>query len=422
MDANSIVQTLGSLFMGTEGEMIQGKNQSLYAEPIDKVFNPYRKEWMQKHLEKYASKHRNGNVGRYNAYVKALKEAEKTMGFIYVITVESAERISADVHIIEHRTEPLPYTGYKQWEPELGLDVSRDKDGKADISLRFEEESFNLSISSREFRRLLKTLSKLPLVCEKSIIRTHYAEFLPEDLRDKYASVAITEGLGRSSHGDGGFYYGHEVELKTRTHYKFRYAFVSEYLWDHPRSYDIIHNTVRKAYAAMEKLSDMLPGLTFVSDHADDCGTSLTWALSSKKERFMDKLTAWNEGKRVTIKTAKDVMEYWGVDMTKFSAERVLEQYRREKKLLDAKTLEVVSALEPEKNGWYLERKWKELRVYTSGERDWNREVYVVVPYDCPKEVYMKILDAKEALAEFCSLMKECRDYFTSVGMFPKSV
>lgn len=420
MDANSIVQTLGSLFMGTEGEMIQGKNQSLYAEPIDKVFNPYRKEWMQKHLEKYASKHRNGNVGRYNAYVKALKEAEKTMGFIYVITEESAERISADVHIIEHRTEPLPYTGYKQWEPELGLDVSRDKDGKADISLRFEEESFNLSISSREFRRLLKTLSKLPLVCEKSIIRTHYAEFLPEDLRNKYASVAITEGLGRSSHGDGGFFYGHEVELRTLTHHNFRYAFVSEYLWD-PRNYETIHNTVRRTYSEMEKLSKLLPGLAIVSDEGDDCGTNISCTLPSKKDYFMDKITAWS--KRTTLKTVKEVMEYRGFDINKFSPERVLEQYRREKKAIKRKLDEVNAVLEPEKNGWYIESKWKEIRIYISGKRGFIREEYIAIPYDCPKEVYSKILDAKAELAEFCSLMSNSHyyDYFTSVGIFPKS-
>ena len=43
MDAQAIVNTIGSLFMSSEDDRITGKNQSLYAEPLDKVFTPYRR-------------------------------------------------------------------------------------------------------------------------------------------------------------------------------------------------------------------------------------------------------------------------------------------------------------------------------------------------------------------------------------------
>ena len=43
MDAQAIVNTIGSLLMSSEDDRITGKNQSLYAEPLDKVFTPYRR-------------------------------------------------------------------------------------------------------------------------------------------------------------------------------------------------------------------------------------------------------------------------------------------------------------------------------------------------------------------------------------------
>lgn len=420
MDTDSIVQTLGSLLMGSEEEQIQGKNQSLYAEPLDKVFNPYRKEWMRNHIAEYAAKHQSGDAGRYETYVKYLKDAQTLMGLIFVVNEENEEHINANMYMIEHRVEPLPTTGYRQWEPEVHLDVKKRKDGEAGITLFFENESFNLVLSPKEFKGLIKKLCSLPLDCEKRILQSHYREFLPEDLRDKYKLVTITEGMGNSSHGDGGYFYGHEVELKMQTHHKFLYAFRAEFLWN-PGSYETIHNTVRRAYSEMEKLSKLLPGLAIVSDEGDDCGTNISCTLPSKKDYFMDRITAWS--KRTTLKTVKEVMEYRGFDINKFSPERVLEQYRREKKAINRKLDEVNAVLEPEKNGWYIESKWKEIRIYISGKRGFVREEYIAIPYDCPKEVYSKILDAKAELAEFCSLMSNSHyyDYFTSVGMFPKS-
>ena len=419
MDANSIVNKLGSMLMSSEQERIQGKNQSLYAEPLDKVLNPYRKAWMKEHLAKFATRHKTGAVGKYEVYEKILDEIEKASGLIYQRREKNSNKIVADVYVIKHRTIPLP-NGYAQWEPQIALEISRRKDGAATISISFEGETFPLMLNPKEFKDFLERLCTLPLGCEKRILRPHYMEYLPEDLRDKYAHVTINEAMGRSSHSDGAFYYGHEVELRTNTRHKFRYAYIPEYLWDYPDTYDTIHNTIRSAYAAMEKLSALLPGLAIVSDHADDCGVYLTKALSSKLARLMDKISAWSEGKQVTLKVVEEVIAYFGMDPNVVPPKDVLADYLKGKKSRDIKITEVKSVLDPQKNGWPLITDWDEMKLYVSGPREWRREVYVAIPYDCPKETYSKILEAKDALAEFCTMMTDCRDYFTSIGMYPK--
>lgn len=417
MDADSIVQTLGSFLMGSEGEQRQGRNQSLYAEPIDKVLNPYRKEWMRRHLAEYASKHKSGDAARFETCVKHLKAAQQSMEDIFVIMDEKQDSISADVYVIKHWEGPNRL-GYKQWEPQISLSVSRQDDGKATVNLRFEEDCFSMVLSARGFRSLLARLSTLPVDCEKHIIRTHYREFLPEDLQDLYAKVAITEDMGNSSSGGGGYYYGHEVELKPHTHHRFQFAYISEYLWN-PEQYNTLFGTIRTAYHDLERISSMLPGLAVVSDDADDCGTNLSRTLRSRRDMFMDKITSWSEGKRVTKKIVKEVMTYLNYDTERFSPEIVLKIYRKEKKCHDLKVAEVKSVLDPQNNGWVLESKWKEMRLYVSGERAWSREVYIAIPYDCPKETYMKILDAKTELSTFFSHIDK-RDVITSVGIFPK--
>ena len=57
MDAQAIVNTIGSLLMSSEDDRITGKNQSLYAEPLDEVFTPYRKEWLKNWFERFTLEH-----------------------------------------------------------------------------------------------------------------------------------------------------------------------------------------------------------------------------------------------------------------------------------------------------------------------------------------------------------------------------
>lgn len=40
--------------MSPEDDRITGKNQSLYAEPLDEVFTPYRKEWLKNWFERFS--------------------------------------------------------------------------------------------------------------------------------------------------------------------------------------------------------------------------------------------------------------------------------------------------------------------------------------------------------------------------------
>ena len=43
--------------MSSEDDRITGKNQSLYAEPLDEVFTPYLKEWLKNWFERFTLEH-----------------------------------------------------------------------------------------------------------------------------------------------------------------------------------------------------------------------------------------------------------------------------------------------------------------------------------------------------------------------------
>ena len=72
------------------------------------------------------------------------------------------------------------------------------------------------------------------------------------------------------------------------------------------------------------------------------------------------------------------------------------------------------------KNGWFLEDDWDELRLYISGPKQWQRELYVAIPFDAPKASYMKILDAKNLLDGLYRRLDGLDDHFTSAGVFRK--
>lgn len=286
--------------------------------------------------------------------------------------------------------------GYVQWNQVYQVILEATPSGNGRVSLGFDGGVYGGSLTPQEFQTLLVSMTTLPLGCEKAIIRRHYKEFLPSYFKNLYKTVTITEDMGRSCHGDGEFTYGHEVVL----------------------SMDREHNFARAAYEGMKDIARFLPEFTIITDHADDCGTHLLGTFKSKEAQLMTEITKWDD--KVSLKTVEEVMDYYEIDREKFSSQVILDNYLREKKWRDIKRQEIATNLQVNKNGWFLEDNWDELRLYISGPKQWRRELYVAIPFDTPKESYMKILDARNLLDGLYRHLDSLGDYFTSAGVFPK--
>lgn len=416
MDAQAIVNTIGSLLMSSEDDRITGKNQSLYAEPLDKVFTPYRKEWLKNWFERFTLEHQGMANHPFAEYEDVLREAVERFKRIFKIVMDTPQRIKAEMHVLADGDTPNR-VGYVQWNQVYQVILEATPSGNGRVSLGFEGGVYGGSLTPQEFRELLVSMSTLPLGCEKAIIRRHYIEFLPSFLKKLYKTVTITENMGRSCHGGGKFTYGHEVVLSMDREHDFRYAFVAEYLWQKV-NYNTIHDFARAAYEGMKDIARFLPEFTIITDHADDCGTHLLGTFKSKEAQLMTKITKWDD--KVSLKTVEEVMDYYKIDREMFSSQVILNDYLREKKRRDIKRKEIATNLQVKKNGWFLEDNWDELRLYISGPKQWLRELYVAIPFDTPKESYRKILDAKDLLNDLYRQLDSLGDYFTSAGVFPK--
>ena len=416
MDAQAIVHTLGSILMSPEDNRIPGKNQSLYAEPLDKVFTPYRKEWLKNWFERFTLEHQGRANHPYAEYEEVLREAAGRFKLIFEIVTDNPQRLKAEMHVLAYGDRPN-CEGYTQWDQVYQVILEATPSGNGRVSLGFDGGIYGGSLTPEEFRELLVSMTTLPLGCEKAIIRRHYQEFLPPCFRNLYKTVTITESMGRSIFGDGEFTYGHEVVLSMDREHEFRYAFVTQFLWRRP-NYNTIHDFAHAAYEGMKVIAGILPEFTIITSHADDCGTHLMETLQSAEARFMTRITAWNE--KTTLRTVEEVMDYYALDRGKFSAQGILDDYLRGKKWHDIKRQEIATNLQVKKNGWFLEDDWDELRLYISGPKHWQRELYVAIPFDAPKASYMKILDAKNLLDGLYRRLDGLDDHFTSAGVFRK--
>lgn len=417
MDAQAIVNALGSLLMSPEDDRIPGKNQSLYAEPLDKVFTPYRKEWLRNWFERFTLEHQGRANYPFAEYEEVLREASERFKRIFEIVMDTPQRIKAKMHVLANGDRPN-CEGYAQWNQVYQVILEATPSGNGRVSLGFDGGVYGGSITPKEFQELLVSMTTLPLGCEKAIIRRHYKEFLPSYFKNLYKTVTITEDMGRSCHGDGEFTYGHEVVLTMDREHDFRYAFVTHYLWRKP-NYNAIHGFAHAAYEGMMGIAGILLEFTIITDHADDCGTHLMGTFKSKEAQLMTRITNWDE--KVTLESAEEVMDYYKIDREKFSSQVILNDYLREKKWRDIKRKEIATNLQVKKNGWFIEDNWDELRLYISGPKQWRRELYVAIPFDTPKESYMKILDARNLLDGLYRQLDSLGDYFTSAGIFPKN-
>ena len=416
MDAQAIVNTLGSLLMSPEDDRIPGKNQSLYAEPLDKVFTPYRKEWLKNWFKRFSLEHQGRVNHPFAEYEEVLREAAGRFKRIFKIVMDTPQRVKAEMHVLANGDEPN-CEGYAQWNQVYQVLLEATPSGNGRVSLGFDGGVYGGSLTPKEFQELLVSMTTLPLGCEKAVIRRHYKEFLPPYFKNLYKTVTLTESMGRSCHGNGEFTYGHEVVLSMDREHEFRYAFVIGYLWRRP-NYDTIHDFAHAAYEGMKAIADILPEFTIITDHADDCGTHLMGTFKSKEARLMTRITTWNENP--TLKTVEEVMDSYGLDREKRSAQEILYDCLRGKKWHDIKWQEIATNLQVKKNGWFLEDDWDELRLYISGPKQWMRELYVAIPFDTPKESYMKILDAKDLLDGLYHQLDSLGDHFTSASVFRK--
>ena len=381
--------------MSPEDDRITGKNQSLYAEPLDEVFTPYRKEWLKNWFERFTLEHQGMANHPFAEYEEVLREAVERFKRIFKIVMDTPQRIKAEMHVLADGDTPNR-VGYVQWNQVYQVILEATPSGNGRISLGFDGGVYGGSLTPQEFQELLVSMTTLPLGCEKAIIRRHYKEFLPSYFKNLYKTVTITEDMGRSCHGNGEFTYGHEVVL----------------------SMDREHDFAREAYEGMKDIARFLPEFTIITDHADDCGTHLLGTFKSKEAQLMTEITKWDD--KVSLKTVEEVMNYYGIDREKFSSQVILDNYFREKKWREIKRQEIATNLQVNKNGWFLEDNWDELRLYISGPKQWRRELFVAIPFDTPKESYMKILDARNLLDGLYRHLDSLGDYFTSAGVFPK--
>ena len=114
MDAQAIVNTIGSLLMSSEDDRITGKNQSLYAEPLDEVFTPYRKEWLKNWFERFTLEHQGMANHPFAEYEDVLREAVERFKRIFKIVMDTPQRIKAEMHVLADGDTPNS-VGYVQW-------------------------------------------------------------------------------------------------------------------------------------------------------------------------------------------------------------------------------------------------------------------------------------------------------------------
>ena len=172
MDAQAIVNALGSLLMSPEDDRIPGKNQSLYAEPLDKVFTPYRKEWLRNWFERFTLEHQGRANYPFAEYEEVLREASERFKRIFEIVMDTPQRIKAKMHVLANGDRPN-CEGYAQWNQVYQVILEATPSGNGRVSLGFDGGVYGGSITPKEFQELLVSMTTLPLGCEKAIIRRH---------------------------------------------------------------------------------------------------------------------------------------------------------------------------------------------------------------------------------------------------------
>lgn len=416
MDATAIVQTLGALLMSPEDDRIQGKNQSLFAEPVDKFFNPFRQRWMKVFLSSYEAAHTVDVAESYESYCKILLDYQKKYELqVALDTSEEDTLIRAGIWMIHHRKEP--HNGYRQWEPVVEIDVEKNEDGRAVIALFFEDEEYHLCIGADEFEQLIIQLCSLPLLCDSVVINEHYSSFLPKELQSSYISTQITADLGHCSWGDGQYTYGHEVTLALGKSHEFVMAYLIQSALADEERYGTVMKTAKTSFDSLMEIVSIVPELIVVSQHGDDFGIEIKRMLSRKVGRLMDRIEEWSEGKETTLDMVEDVMRFYGRDDA--SPEEILEWYRQGMSIRKQKGLVMKSMLKTRKHHWKLYTYWDHARLYVSGERMYDRELYVVLPYDWDMKQIKRVLLVENQLNALSEKLKSFKDYETSVGVFP---
>lgn len=416
MDTQAIIETIASAIAPPQDHRTAGENQSLYTEPIDRIFNPYRKAWMKDWLSRQAARLSGRLSASFVELSTVLREAALRYEGIFDIKLDSARRMKAEAHPLADRSKPN-VKGYVQWEPVFYICLDASPSGTGSVTLSFEGGIWTLAPDAEELRELLGKIATLPRGCEKAVIRRHYREFLPEGLASLYKTVTVTEGLGRSTFGDGSFTFGHEAVLRLTDGYEMHFGYVAEYLW-RPKNLGLIMGTASMCLEFFRRLADKLPGLSVVTNHADDCGTRLTRTLPSGTGAIIERVRRWAGRKKVTEDDVREVMSFYDIESDLSPAEIALE-YMKGSAWREIVRKEVELNLRIKENGWVLEDVWDHLKLFVSGQRCWSRELYVAIPYDCPKDGYLAILRERNTLEALRLDLESREDYFTSAGMFP---
>ena len=100
--------------MSPEDDRITGKNQSLYAEPLDEVFTLYRKEWLKNWFERFTLEHQGRANHPFAEYEDVLREAVERFKCIFKIVMDTPQRIKAEMHVLADGDTPNS-VGYVQW-------------------------------------------------------------------------------------------------------------------------------------------------------------------------------------------------------------------------------------------------------------------------------------------------------------------
>lgn len=92
--------------MSPEDDRITGKNQSLYAETLDEVFTPYRKEWLKNWFERFTLEHQGRANHPFAEYEDVLREAVERFKWIFKIVMDTPQRIKAEMHVLADGDTP----------------------------------------------------------------------------------------------------------------------------------------------------------------------------------------------------------------------------------------------------------------------------------------------------------------------------
>jgi len=358
MTGAEIVSYIASQLTPPEIEMARGRNSSLLNEYIDSNLNPFRKEWVRSFFLRCKDFHEAPI--EYKRVCETIQGVMKECYCIYSQKV-SSEVLSYDVFLFREDVSTFQLT-------------VREHEGYAAVSILYDGVEYPLSLSEDMLKELLMNIRNLPFACDREIVREHLYECFQNDLKYDFKEAKLESRHFHSGWSDGSYYYNHEVRFK----FDDRSDFVLAYT---PRVND--------------------------REEMEKCFENASWAkflLGKIKDAVEDNLVV--------------VCIHWddfGVSLSEKPQVRNIELGSAER---DQALFNIKDATGARLHGWFVSNEGSFARIYVTGRPEWNREVYIDIPWDCRHRTLKRIGQMADTWKELSEMWED--DCNTTVALVPR--